>query len=138
MSAKLRKGSEAVSKQTIISGYKKLVESKWDEGIFDIFRDLEQHHIRLMAVGDGTRCEMFFYCRPDAALKKLVDLLKGGGLDSILQTHVNLMMKTKTLSLQLDCNAEDYERCKEFYGSMRPVGKYNIANLHTSKKCMHF
>ena len=136
MSAKLRKGSEAVSKQNIISDYKKLVESKWDEGIFDHFRVLEQHRIRLMAVGDGTRCEMFFYCRPDVALKKLVELLKGSGLDSILQTHVNQTMKTKAISLQFDCNAEDYERCKEFYDSIRPVGKY-IFNLRCAKKCTY-
>ena len=119
--AKLRKGSEEISKQKIITDYKRFVESRREEGIFDLFQDLERHHIRLMLVDEGTPCKMYFYCRPDTALKKLVELFKEERLDTIVQSHVNTVTRSKTLSLQFDCNPADYEICKGFYS--RPVGK---------------
>ena len=134
--AKLAKGSQPSPrpKRETIAEFKKIVETKWNEGVPELFPELEQEDIRLLNVEIGKRYQLYFHCRPDTSLKRFVELMSSGQLDVILQSRINDLLKTKTMTVKSTCKAEDYERCKRYYP--RRASK-SIQIVYTTHKFTH-
>ena len=124
MSAKWKKstGQMDKTKSNIFSEFESFVKTKWEEETLPLVDELEQEEIWLMCVGTEKPHKLYFQCRSDTALKKLVELMLSGHLDVILQTKVHECIENDGISLQLNCKASVYEHCKGYYKT-RPVGE---------------
>ena len=79
------------------------------------FNELKDEEIQTIGVQPGRRCKMFFHCRQDSALNKLLGFINSGELDKLVETKVNSLLDTKAIRVKFTCSLKKYDRCKRYF-----------------------
>lgn len=109
-------GSSSTKRSELDSSIQRFTkEHRWD------FQELERNDIQLIGVKTGRQCKMYFYCKPDSALSKLIEMLSARRLDDIVQGRINSLLKTKDITVAFTCRSGDYDQCKQYFP--REVGR---------------